>query len=341
MATLLEHVRVVAGALALVFAIMLTVPAVAQLVDPTADSVKEEQLLSELKRISGECTIPDQKACTIEQPAGRDWRHFHEVTLRWIGAVAIIGMIGIVALFYLLIGTVRIHPGRSGRVMLRFSALERFAHWMAAVCFLILMLSGLNITFGKQLLLPLVGPEAFSTITLWGKYAHNFLSFPFTLSVVLIAMMWFGANLPTWVDVEWAKQGGGFIGDAHPPADLFNVGQKMVYWGVVLGGGLVAASGYVLMFPFYGTEILGMQIAQIAHAVIALLLIALILFHIYMGSVGEEGAFEAMWDGTADENWAKQHHSIWYDREVAKGNIPAVPKLGKAPPGVGQIRPAE
>ena len=146
--------RFIAGALALAFMLMLSPPAGVQHVNPTAASVKEEQLLGELKRITGECTIPDQKACTVEQPAGRDWRHFHEVTLRWIGAIAILGMIGLVVLFYLVIGTVRISPHRSGRVMVRFSALERFAHWMAAVCFIILMLTGLNITFGKQLILP-------------------------------------------------------------------------------------------------------------------------------------------------------------------------------------------
>ena len=158
--------------------------------------------------------------------------------------------------------------------------------------------------------------------------------------MALIFVMWLGSNLPTRVDIRWIKEGGGFIGDKHPPADLFNVGQKMVYWGVVLGGGLVAATGYVLMFPFYGTSILGMQISQLVHAVVALLLISLILFHIYMGSIGEEGAFEAMWDGTVDENWAKQHHVIWYEREVAKGNVPEPPALGKVP-AAGKVHPVE
>jgi formate dehydrogenase subunit gamma len=116
--------------LALAFMLMLGPPAGAQHVNPT---VKEEQLLGELKRISGECSIPDQKACTIEQLAGRDWRHFHEVTLRWIGGIAILGMLAVVALFYLILGSVRIAHGRSGRVMARFSVFERLVHWMAAV----------------------------------------------------------------------------------------------------------------------------------------------------------------------------------------------------------------
>jgi hypothetical protein len=125
MATLLGHARLIAGAVALAFMLMLSPPAGAQHVNPTAESVKEEQLLGELKRITGECTIPDQRACTLEQPAGRDWRWFHEVALPWIGAIAILGMIGLVVLFYLVIGTVRISPHRSGRVMARFSAAAR------------------------------------------------------------------------------------------------------------------------------------------------------------------------------------------------------------------------
>ena len=219
--------------------------------------------------------------------------------------------------------------------MIRFSGFERFVHWMATVCFIILALSGLNLTFGKALLLPLIGPEAFTTISRWGKYAHNYLSFPFTLSVILIFLMWIRWNLPSRIDIQWMMEGGGF-GKKHPPADLFNAGQKSIYWVVVLGGALVAATGYVLMLPFWLTGIVGMQIAHLVHALVALLYIAAMIFHIYMGTVGEEGAFEGMWDGTVDENWGKQHHSIWYEREVGKGNIPTAP-----PPPEGKVQPAE
>jgi formate dehydrogenase subunit gamma len=256
-----------------------------------------------------------------------------------VGGAAILGMLVLVVVFYLVRGPVRIEHGRTGRVMVRFSAFERFVHWMATVCFITLALTGLNITFGKELILPLVGPEAFTALTRWGKYAHNFLSFPFTISVVLIFLMWIAWNLPSRVDIQWFKEGGGF-GKKHPPADLFNAGQKSIYWVVVLGGGLVAATGYLLMFPFYFTGIVGMQIAQLVHALVALLYVAAIVFHIYMGTVGEEGALEGMWKGTVDENWGKQHHSIWYEREVSKGNIPAAPSVSTPPPA-GQVQPAE
>jgi formate dehydrogenase subunit gamma len=336
MATFLAHIRLIAGALVLACLMVVAAPVgvSAQLINPTADSVKEQQLLTELNRITGRCTLPDQKACTIEQPAGRDWRHFHNVTLRIIGAVAIIGIFILLVLFYLIRGMVRIEEGRSGRVLLRFNTFERLVHWMTAACFIILAFSGLNITFGRELILPWLGPDAFTAMSQWAKYAHNFLSFPFTLGVVLIFLMWLAGNIPNRIDVNWLKQGGGIVGHKHPPAERFNAGQKMIYWIVVLGGGAVAATGYLLMFPFYGTNIADMQLAQVVHGTVAVLFIAAMLGHIYIGTIGMEGAFEGMWDGTVDENWAKEHHRIWYEQEVARGHV-------GAPPPEGRMQPAE
>jgi formate dehydrogenase subunit gamma len=301
-------------------------------VNPTASSVREDQLLNELNRISGRCTIPDQKACTIEQPAGRDWRHFHEVTLRWIGAISILGMLALLVIFYLVRGMVRLEAGRSGRVLVRFSTFERLVHWMTAACFILLAISGLNITFGRPLLLPLIGPDAFTAWSQWAKYAHNYLSFPFTLGVFAIFLMWIAWNIPNRGDVEWMKRGGGIVGHDHPPADRFNAGQKMIYWIVVLGGTAVAVSGYILMFPFYGTNIADMQVAQIVHGVAALLFVAVMLAHIYIGTIGMEGAFEGMWDGTVDVNWAKEHHRVWLEKEMVEGHVTPPPPKGKMQP---------
>jgi formate dehydrogenase subunit gamma len=321
--------RFIVSAMALALIVAVAAPAAAQQrnpdssVNPTASSVNEQQLLSEFNRISGRCTLPDQRACTIQQPAGRDWREFHEVTLRWIGAIAILGILAILVAFYLTRGMVKLEAGRSGRVLVRFSTFERFVHWMTAACFILLALSGLNITFGRPLLLPLIGPEAFTTWSQWAKYAHNYLSFPFTIGVFMIFLMWIAWNIPNRVDVEWLKEGGGMVGDKHPPADRFNAGQKMIYWIVVLGGTAVAVTGYILMFPFYGTNIANMQLAQIVHSVVAMLFIAAMLGHIYIGTIGMEGAFEAMWDGTVDVNWAKEHHNLWAERELGRGDVSA------------------
>ncbi len=290
----------------------------AQSVNPTKNAVSEEQLLRQSKTIRGLGSIPDTKSYTLEQPAGRDWRHFHEVTLRWIGGIAILGMLAVLVIFYLSRGMVRIENGRSGRIIVRFNAFERFVHWVTAVCFVVLALSGLNITFGRALLLPLMSPESFTAWSEWAKYAHNYLSFPFTLGVVLIFLMWLGGNLPTRVDLEWLKRGGGMIGHDHPPAYRFNAGQKLIYWVVVLGGGAAAVSGYLLIFPFYGTTIETMQRAEMIHSIVAMLFIAVMLGHIYIGTIGMEGAFEAMGSGTVDVNWAKEHHSLWLEEEGAR-----------------------
>ncbi len=321
MAKLIHWGATLVGTVALALFLAMAVPASAQQgapVNPTASSVKEQQLLQELGRIQGRGTIPDVKSYVIEQPLGREWRHFHEVTLRWIGAIAVLGMLALLVLFYLWRGMVRIEKGRSGRRIVRFNGFERFVHWMTATCFIILALSGLNITFGKPLLLPLIGPEAFTTWSELAKYAHNYLSFPFTIGVVLIFLMWIGGNIPNRVDVEWIKRGGGIVGHAQPPAYRFNAGQKMIYWIVVIGGGASAVTGYLLLFPFYGTGIEGMQIAQVVHAVVAMLFIAAMLGHIYIGTIGMEGAFEAMGEGTVDVNWAREHHRLWLEDELAR-----------------------
>jgi formate dehydrogenase subunit gamma len=321
MTRLFGHIRFVIGGLALVFVIALAAPALAQQpssVNPTADAVKEQQLLNELNRISGRGTIPDTKSYVIEQPAGRDWREFHNVTLRWIGAIAILGVLAILVIFYLWRGMVRIESGRSGRVLVRFNAFERFVHWMTATCFIILAITGLNVTFGRPLFASTFGYDGFSAWSQWAKYAHNYLSFPFTIGVIVIFLMWIAGNIPNRVDVDWFKRGGGIVGHDHPPAYRFNGGQKAIYWIVVLGGAAIAISGYLLMFPFYGTDIQTMQSAEIAHGIIAMLFIAAMLGHIYIGTIGMEGAFEAMGTGTVDVNWAKEHHILWLNEEQAR-----------------------
>ena len=323
MTSFARYLRFVTGVIFFLM-IALSVPVTAQQpsqANPTASSVTEQQLLRELDRIQGRVSIPDKRSGVLEQPAGRDWRYFHNVTLRWVGAIAIVGMLAILVIFYLTRGMIRIESGRSGRTIIRFSGFERFVHWMTATCFVILAISGLNITFGRPLLLPLIGFEAFSAWSQWAKYAHNYLSFPFTIGVVLIFLMWIGGNIPNKVDVTWLKEGGGMVGHSHPPAYRFNAGQKAIYWIVVIGGGAVAVTGYQLMFPFYITNIEGMQLAQVVHAIVSVLFVAVMLAHVYIGTIGMEGAFEAMGEGTVDLNWAREHHSLWLEEENARMGV--------------------
>jgi formate dehydrogenase subunit gamma len=304
----------------------------APLINPDASAVNEETLLRQSPRIEGEVTILDKKEGVLIQPAGREWRYFHEVVLRWFGSIMILGTLVALLAAYMFLGPIRISEGRSGRKVPRLNAFERFVHWLTAVSFVILGLTGLNMTFGKKLLMPLIGQDAFSAFSQWAKYAHDFMGFPFVIGIALMAALWLKDNIPEAIDLEWFRQGGGFIRSKHPPARRFNAGEKVVFWLALGAGVAVSTSGYLLLFPFYVTNIMGMQIAQVIHSIIAILFIALILGHIYIGTVGMEGAFEAMWTGEVDFNWAKEHHNLWLEEELSKGDVvPHAPHLSSTP----------
>ncbi len=311
--------------------IVLSAPAIAQKLgpdgapNPTASVIDQQTLLKQVPRIAGRIDIPDTKAAVLIQPAGRTWDYFHEVLLHWGGAIVILGMIAVLGAAYLIMGRLRITAGRSGQKILRFKAFERFSHWLTAVSFVVLGLTGLNITFGKVLLLPLIGPEAFSNVSEVAKYVHNFTSFAFVAGLILIAVIFFRDNLFEKVDADWIKQGGGFIKSRHAPAGRFNPGEKLVYWLSLAAGVTISASGFLLLFPFFGTDIADMQLAQVIHAVVAVLFVALILGHIYIGTLGMEGAFEAMGTGEVDLNWAKEHHDRWLAQQLASEDRQAHP----------------
>ncbi len=321
----ISKLRAVCAAIALLFAV--AHPAAAQLsFKPTAEAVQEDQLLKALKegdKISGRISIPDPMASSLIQPAGREWRDFQRSKLPVIGAVAIIGMFALLAVFLMIRGRIRVDHGFAGIKILRFASFERFTHWLTASCFIILALSGLNISFGRVLILPLFGPEAFSTLTAWGKIAHNYLAFPFMLGLVMMFLIWIKDNIPSKLDLEWIKQGGGILANGkHPPARRFNAGQKGIFWIVIIGGALMSLSGWYLLFPYIPANVTELQFWTVIHAVIAMLFVGVMLAHIYIGSVGMEGAFDAMGTGEVDLNWAKEHHSLWVEEEQAKGRAP-------------------
>lgn len=325
--------RSLAAAVTLLCAVMVAAPAMAQQptsVNPTAASVQEQQLLRALQAgtpgqgttVSGRITIPDPKAANLIQPQGKAWREFHQGAMHWVGGIAILGMLGLLVAFYLVRGKIRVDHGLSGIKILRFSTFEVFVHWLTAGCFLVLAISGLNITFGKFVLLPLLGEDTFTLFSQWAKYAHNYLAWPFMLGLVFMFMVWVAHNIPNKLDLEWAKQGGGLLKKGvHPPAKKFNAGQKVIFWSVIGGGAALSVSGIYLLFPFAAGGVLALQFWNIVHGLVSVILIAIMIAHIYIGSVGMEGASEAMTTGEVDLNWAKEHHSIWVEEEKAKGNL--------------------
>lgn len=330
MPSLLSSVRSLLVAFAVAF--VAVSPASAQLsFKPTEQAVQEDKLLEALKggdKVTGRVTIPDPMATSLIQPAGREWRDFQRSWLPWIGGIAVLGMLALLAVFFFVRGRVRLERGFSGATLVRFVSFERFTHWMTATCFIILGLSGLNISFGKSLLLPLIGPEAFSTLSAWGKIAHNYLAFPFMLGIVIMFVVWVKDNIPGRLDWEWIKAGGGLLRNGkHPPAKRFNAGQKGIFWMVIVGGVLMSLSGWFMLFPYLSGNVTTLQIWTVVHAVVALLFIAGILAHIYIGSLGMEGAFDAMGTGEVDVNWAREHHPLWAEEEEARKRA-----LGGPPP---------
>lgn len=293
-------------------------PATAQ----QATQADEAALLQQLKGapVAGRVSIPDAKSGVLIQPQGREWRDTLEGPVKSVGGWLLVLTVVALAAFMAIRGRIKVEHGLSGRTVERFKGIERFAHWLTAICFIILGISGLNISFGKSLLLPVMGPEAFTAFSAFGKLSHNFLSFPFVLGVLLMAVLWIRHNIFNAIDMEWFRQGGGLLQKGvHPPAGKFNGGQKVIFWLVVLGSAALAVSGYILMFPFYVTDIAGMQLAQLVHAIAGILMVAVILSHIYIGSIGMEGAFDAMGSGQVDVNWAREHHSLWVKDVTARG----------------------
>jgi formate dehydrogenase subunit gamma len=311
------------SALAVIFTLAIGAPAEAQqpsTVNPTAQSVKEDQLFQALKpgdTLQGRVSIPDRNAANLIAPGNKAWSANHQGFMQWVGALSILGSVFGLLLFYLKRGKIRMSKGASGKTVTRFNGFERFTHWLTATTFLVLAASGLNVTFGKFVIQPWLGDAAFGPWSQFAKFAHNYLSFPFMLGVALMLVIWIKDNIPNGRDVAWFKAGGGLLDDSHPPAARFNGGQKVVFWSVILGGAALTITGLMLLFPFRWTGLEGLQLSNMIHGTVGMLMIAAMLAHIYIGSVGMEGAFDAMGSGEVDVNWAKDHHSIWAEEALA------------------------
>ena len=280
-------------------------------------------------------------ATVLVQDGGMKWLAFRAGPLRQVGGWLLLGTLALLAVFYFLRGKIRIEGETTGRTVTRFKAFERFGHWLLAGSFILLGITGLITLFGRVWIAPYLGKEINATLLVASKWVHNNVAWAFIAGLVIIFVMWVVHNLPDRTDLVWIKQAGGIVGSKHPPAKKFNAGQKVIFWSVVLFGASISLTGVSLLFPYelplfaksfaifndiglsglfgYGElpETLApqeeMQLAQLWHAILAFVLMAIIIAHIYIGSVGMEGAYDAMGSGEVDEAWAKQHHSIWLD----------------------------
>ncbi len=291
-------------------------------------------------------SIPGRETGVLVQPqarfpgqetmstAGEAWRKFRNgpVTFAggWILVLALLGIAG----FYLLKGPLKLHEPLTGRLMQRFSLAERWAHWTMAISFCTLAVTGLTILFGKHLLLPILGHQLFAWFTQLSKSLHNFLAPLFIASLVVFIAMYVKDNMPEKGDLAWFKGAVAmFLKGQHVPSGRFNAGEKAYFWiGVVALCCVLSVSGLVMLFPNFEQLRTTMQQVNVVHSVAAICMCLLAFGHIYVGTIGVEGAYRNMRDGVTDETWAKEHHELWYNQEKAKGGAaPAASGGGAAP----------
>ena len=259
----------------------------------------------------------------VRVTAGEAWRQFRNGPMTFYGGWLVIVVLLILAALYFAFGPVKLHDRPSGRLIHRFSALEQIAHWSTAISFVVLGISGLVMMFGKYLLLPIIGYTLFAWLTALCKNLHNFVGPFFIVSVLIFIFLFIRDNLPRAYDFKWFAKSWAYVtGKEHVASGRFNAGEKVWFWGGVIGLSIVVAwSGVILLFPNFDQSRAVMQDAWIWHAGAALIYIALSLGHIYLGTLGVEGAYQAMRTGYVDEVWAKEHHEIWYN-EVKSGRRP-------------------
>ena len=323
-------------------------------------SASDPDLWRQLRANAGDITTQVRSPASdmIMQYTGMEWLTFREGPLRVYGGYFLLGMLALLAVFFLIRGRIRIDAGKSGVLIERFKFIERFGHWLLAGSFIVLGITGLFSLFGRKAISYLQDPEnpaayesareTYAMFALWAKWVHDNVAWAFMLGLVLVFVMWVLHNIPNRHDLVWLAKGGGIFSKSHPPAKKFNAGQKIIFWAVIVLGASISASGLSLLFPFelpmfaktftilndtglpqmLGLGVLPetltphaeMQLAQAWHAIIAFAFIGIIFAHIYLGTIGMEGAYDAMGSGDVDLNWAKEHHGLWVDEIQAKGS---------------------
>ena len=266
--------------------------------------------------------------------AGEAWRQTRNQWIIPYGGALLLLVVLSIGLFYWRKGPLGGHTPDTGRMIERFTAFERTAHWANAITFCILAISGLVMAFGKFFLLPVIGGALFGWLTYALKTAHNFAGPVFAVSLVVVFVTFVRDNLPRAGDMNWLMKGGGILGSEEVPSHRFNAGEKLIFWGgVFLLGLIVVVSGLVLdkIVPGIDDSRATMQVAHMVHAVATVLMMAMFLGHIYIGTLGMKGAYSAMRSGQVDEGWAKEHHALWY-QDIKAGKIPAQRTPDAVPP---------
>src|SRR5487761_2550374 len=277
----------------------------------------------------GVTTVKGRETGVLIQTWGETWRKLRNGPISLYGGWLVVLVLIALAVFYKLHGPIGLHSPPTGKMIERFSSFERIAHWSMAISFCILGLSGLTMLFGKYVLLPVIGHTLFSWLAELGKNLHNFVGPIFLFSIVVFVVKFIRDNIPRGYDITWLAKGGGVLSGEVVPSGRFNAGEKIWFWGGVIGLGTVScASGLVLDFPNFDQTRALMMLANIVHVIAAILFIVWSFTHIYLGTVGTTGAYAAMRDGYVDETWARAHAQYWSGDVRAGGR-----SLPSGPPG--------
>jgi len=221
----------------------------------------------------------------------------------------------------------------------RWSWFERLVHWVTAISFIGLAITGMSMLLGRTLLLPLFGKieggkAAYAAWAQMSIQVHNILGPVLSVGIVLMIVMWIWYNFPAKGDWGWIKAGGGMIGDKHPSAGRMNFGEKIWFWIICTFGLAVVFTGLVMVAPsFPALEAMlpvaitrgMMQDANIWHVVAGIVWMVVAIGHIYIGTAGTEGAFQGMATGYVSAEWAEQHHNLWFYKMRRKGKVATHP----------------
>ena len=250
----------------------------------------------------------------LVQSGGETWRAVRNGPVTFYGGIFLIAVPVLIFLYYRRYGPLKLHNQPTGRMIQRFSDWERVVHWSTAISFVVLAITGIIILFGKHVILPIFGHTLFSWLAIISKNLHNFFGPLFIFCVAATFVTFFKDNIWKAYDFVWFKKAGGMFTKEHVPSGRFNAGEKGWFWGgVFLLSIIIAVTGLILDFPNFEQGRGMMQQANVIHAVFAVIYIAASLGHIYMGTLGVEGAYQSMRNGTVDETWAKEHHELWYN----------------------------
>jgi formate dehydrogenase subunit gamma len=280
--------------------------------------LNNQPLWSEARSGSPQFTsLPGRETNVLIQSQGQTWRALRSPLLGLGGGIIALAVVGL-AVFYLVRGKLDYERKPGDRVIQRFAPIDRYAHWLLAITWVTLAITGLILSVGKAVLLPLLGYTLFSWLAAFAKNVHNFIGPVLIVAIPLMFIRFVRDNGLGTEDVKWFANIMGYFKGHEYPSGKFNAGEKLVFWVVlVLLSTILVASGLVLVFPNFDQTRATMQYANVVHMVAAYVAIALACVHIYLGTIGMTDAYRAMRDGYVDASWAKHHHRRWYEDIVA------------------------